>query len=385
MFYDLNGDGILDIVYATGRLMAYNLLYWSCEDKPEAEEACTEDFGFAPCGTTVHAFDGVDGSVLWQFNSSYQVFAVVCPADLNSDHHIDCLAAGRLGTWAAIDGRNGELLWNADYSVVVAMFNFYFPLAVGDLDKDGTVDFIGLHGGDPRFEPSEVDRAPAQIILLSGRTGKKLMEPVLVPDMHESYSNPVLFTDRGANKFVLFGTGGETIGGSLWAISVESIQQKVDEFQLRNNGNNEDGNETMKDPHCTENLQDFAKDHLPKPNFKQYVIEDQLSEEEDADFYKGCPHTIFKPIPNVHQLCVYEVIYSPERGVMLPPVLIDMDSDYQEDLIISLYSGHTLRMDGSTGNIVWDRYIPGTETYRLVRLLQDAFMHNYVYIKIVTC
>jgi hypothetical protein len=62
-------------------------------------------------------------------------------------------------------------------------------------------------------------------------------------------------------------------------------------------------------------------------------------------------------------MCIYRVTFSPEKGVILPPVMIDMNGDNIDDLVISLYAGHTMVMDGSTGGIIWDRYIPGTESY----------------------
>lgn len=83
-----------------------------------------------------------------------------------------------------------------------------------DLNSDGTPDVLEVHGGDPFGEPGRKTRVVGRLILLDGKTGK-VLKWVNVPDDKESYYSPVLF--KFQNEWtVLFGTGGETHGGSLW-------------------------------------------------------------------------------------------------------------------------------------------------------------------------
>jgi hypothetical protein len=53
--------------------------------------------GHKPCGGGVMALDGRNGHLLWQHYSRHELYALTCVADLNGDHHLDCLAAGRAG------------------------------------------------------------------------------------------------------------------------------------------------------------------------------------------------------------------------------------------------------------------------------------------------
>jgi hypothetical protein len=59
-----------------------------------------------------------------------------------------------------------------------------------------------------------------RIIFFSGKTGK-VLRWVGVPDDKESYYSPQVYQLLDGLEIVLFGTGGETHGGSLWYISLD--------------------------------------------------------------------------------------------------------------------------------------------------------------------
>ena len=44
-----------------------------------------------------------------------------------------------------------------------------------------------------------------------------------MPDAAESYYSPVVYRRRGDVDVVLFGTGGETHGGALWALPLQGL------------------------------------------------------------------------------------------------------------------------------------------------------------------
>ena len=364
-FYDLNRDGVLDILLSLGSMQAMAFDFWKCHESEveEARQACMKYFGFYPCGCDVAALDGRTGHVLWRYHARMEVFSVTCPSDLTGDGALDCMLCGRGGTWEAVDGRTGKHIWSMDYSAVNALQNLYFPLNVGDLDKDGTVDFVNMNSGDPRYEPSNPNRPPGWLVVISGKTGQKLLEPLLVPDMRESYMSPVLYRDDNGNEFILIGTGGETVEGGLWAITLDSLRRKMEEY-LQNQTVGHYTNDRVNDPHCHKDAATYIDSIVPTPQPEQYIIKENLSKADTADFYLLCPQTLFHPVPNVHDLCVYLVIASHEKGVILPPVIVDMNDDQVDDLVISLYCGHTLVLDGKSGSVIWDRYIPGTESYR---------------------
>lgn len=59
-------------------------------------------------------------------------------------------------------------------------------------------------------------------MLMSGLTGKVITWKG-VPDGRESYYSPQIHQWSDGTKFVLFGTGGETHGGSLWIIKLDDL------------------------------------------------------------------------------------------------------------------------------------------------------------------
>ncbi|MBL6877340.1 MAG: hypothetical protein ISR03_03895, partial [Flavobacteriales bacterium] len=79
---DLNGDGVMDIVIGGG-----------------------VDSLFSNNG--VMAYNGVDGSLLWQRSSRDELFGSAIFQDLNSDGINDVIISGRSAQLLAIDGSNG--------------------------------------------------------------------------------------------------------------------------------------------------------------------------------------------------------------------------------------------------------------------------------------
>ena len=65
-------------------------------------------------------------------------------------------------------------------------YNFYYPLPLEDLDGDGIMDILSVHGGDQWYQPTEINRSAALVVIVSGKTGKKLIDPIVVPDGRES-------------------------------------------------------------------------------------------------------------------------------------------------------------------------------------------------------
>ena len=59
-------------------------------------------------------------------------------------------------------------------------------------------------------------------MLMSGKTGKVISWKG-VPDDRESYYSPQVYTGLDGIQMVLFGTGGETHGGSLWVIKLDDL------------------------------------------------------------------------------------------------------------------------------------------------------------------
>ena len=337
--FDLNGDGTDDVVIVVDT---------------------------TPCSSILMGLSGRDGSVVWQHPIHFAAFAVRCILDVNDDGHLDCLVSGRSAGFAALDSRDGSVLWSVDPSIAFPSYNFYFPLVVGDLDGDGGPDLLNIHGGDTTYDPEQHDRSPALLVAVSGRTGAALMDPIQMPDGHESYSSPVLFTMKdskdSSNQFVLFGSGGETVPGSLWGIQLDSLKERV-----KNHAHGFVEGEAPRDyivPHETADACDRpdpeSLDEM-RPKFDNSLFD--FSQTLKID----CPHlgSELHALWNVYDVCLYEIVHGHFKGVMLPPVMVDLTLDGVHDLVVSTYDGRTLALDGlDLSSVLWETYYPFTESYR---------------------
>lgn len=327
---DVNGDGVLDVITSGSS---------------------------GPCMATVRALDGSNGDTLFQTTLTFDVFALNCNADLNLDGHLDCLLAGRFGGFAAIQGQDGTLLWYVDSSIVFPRYGFYFPLLVRDLDGDGVMDVINTHGGDTKYPPDDRNRSPGYLVVVSGRTGEKLMNRIPVPDGRETYSSPVLHSLPDGREMVLFGTGGETIEGSLWAITLDSMQKRVQEYTGQITNYLYQPHLEFINPYCTHSNINATETLRP-------VFDASLYSKDPISGINCVPWGSAKHVWTSLGLCVYEVFVSKHKGVMLPVLLVDMNEDKQLDLVVSLFDAHTVVLDGRSLAVLWDKHFPDSESYR---------------------
>ncbi|XP_053372852.1 uncharacterized protein LOC128546395 [Mercenaria mercenaria] len=212
---DVNQDGVLDIIvgFATGA-DGYNIPSIVC------------DIYFAgtyPCFGGLLALEGSSGKELWRHYSDHEIYGINCGVDLNKDGVMDCLAGGRAGAFQAVSGKDGSLIWNfGKQNAKNDIMNLYTAQIIKDIDGDGTVDILAIHGGDPLQDPGSKYRLSGRVLLMSGKTGKVISWKG-VPDGRESYYSPQVYMWLDGTQLVLFGTGGETHGGSLWVIKLDDL------------------------------------------------------------------------------------------------------------------------------------------------------------------
>ena len=343
---DINDDGVDDVIYTYEHFTSSLDIYY-CVSSDAYEEACLRDTGHHVCGSTVLAVSGYDGEVIWLRNLTRPVFGVQCSMDVNNDKEIDCFIIGRYAQWEAIDRSTGETLWEVDKNT----YNFYYPLPVRDFDGDGVTDIINIHGGDQSYKPDEKIRSPSLIVVISGKTGKKLINPLVVPDGHESYMSPVgFYLPDLKSEVILFGTGGETIPGSLWAVTVDSIEALV---------NSDISITPIEADGCQANFL-FHIDNY-RPNYDATIYDFSINQ----DTFLKCPsYGHHLPIANKYQLCLYELYKSESKGLIVPPVIIDMNGDTIKDILVQTFSSHVVLLDGKNGQIKWERNIPYSESYK---------------------
>ncbi|XP_041470340.1 uncharacterized protein LOC121419916 isoform X1 [Lytechinus variegatus] len=280
---DVNQDGVLDAIigFSTDATAYFADQYLMCSIYFN---------GTVPCFGGVLALDGITGQELWRHYSSMEVFAVNCNGDLTGDRVNDCAIAGRAGVMEAVDGTSGKLLWKYHVQEAgEALSNFYTAQFIHDVNGDGVRDLLNALGGDPVREPGAPVIHSGNVMLLSGLDGS-VISMCGVPDGMESYYSPQIFYQHGGKAMVLFGTGGETVGGSLWAIPLDDII-----------------------------------------------------------------------ICNMTQV---KVIYTdPFKGVMTPPVLVDLTGDRVKDIVMSMFNSTVIAFNGQTYQQLWNYTMPSSESY----------------------
>jgi hypothetical protein len=87
-------------------------------------------------------------------------------------------------------------------------------------------DILISHGGNPTIASDVHEREAGCLIIISSRNGNQIGEPFWMPDGKETYMSPVLY----GNSRILFGTGGETVPGGLYSISLENILEEKNRY-----------------------------------------------------------------------------------------------------------------------------------------------------------
>lgn len=204
---DLNQDGVLDVVMGAGTVE------------------------FKKSDSSVIALDGADGKLLWAATARDQIFGSAVFLDITKDEIPDVFIGGRAAELKAIDGTNGETIWeHYPHSVNVAKsdsgaYNFFSPQLIPDQDNDGFDDLIIAAGGYVKALPGDPNRPAGRLMVISAATGEKLASAQM-PDGKEIYMSVVLADfDNDGDLSVIFGTGGETLGGSLYKASVKDLMR----------------------------------------------------------------------------------------------------------------------------------------------------------------
>lgn len=198
---DLNGDGVLDIVIGAG----------------ENENQYSNQ--------GILALDGQNGEILWQQEAPDQVFGSATFLDITEDGVPDVFIGGRSCHLKALNGKTGKVLWAYDYrqhtqdSVLqYARFNFYNSILVPDQNSDGLLDLLIQNGGNVKAAPHTTEnRFPGVLMLLDSKTGAILAASAM-PDGNESYMTPLYIVQPDGQEYIIFGTGGETLDGSLYSV-----------------------------------------------------------------------------------------------------------------------------------------------------------------------
>lgn len=206
---DLNQDGVLDIILGAG-----------------SDELAETDHG-------VIAIDGLTGEVIWDLATAGHMFGSPVFYDISNDNIDDVIIGGRNKNLFAINGNTGEVIWQYDYQfestpiLQHARFNFYNGSLIPDQNGNGTKEYLTVNGGNWDAIPSVTeDRFPGVLMVFDSQTGEILAADTM-PGGKESYLSPVVFTLTGNDEpHIIFGTGGETIGGHLYRAALSDLMSR---------------------------------------------------------------------------------------------------------------------------------------------------------------
>ena len=204
---DLNNDGVLDFVMGGG--------------KNEYQES---DFG-------VFAFDGKTGKTLWNYASKDQVYGSATFIDIDSDGTNDVVIGGRSNILVALNGKNGKLIWEWTYTyendpiLKNTLGNFQNTVVIPDQNGDKIPDLLVQNGGNPKALPNtEYGRLPGVLLVLNSKNGN-VISAAITPDGGESYTPPLYFVQPNGKEYIVFGTGGETLDGSLYVTTLQDLRK----------------------------------------------------------------------------------------------------------------------------------------------------------------
>ena len=202
---DITGDGFLDIILGAGQNE------------------------FQPSKHGVFALDGLSGDTLWTHPCIDQMYGSAVFLDINRDRTPDALMVGRDKQLYAIDASTGQDIWSYELTsneydpLGLTRFNFYNPLLLEDLDADGVEDFMIVNGGNVNAIPGDtINRHPGVLLVMSSASGDIIVADTM-PDGKESYMTPAIYRDDIGASHILFGTGGESVTGTLYTVPFDSL------------------------------------------------------------------------------------------------------------------------------------------------------------------
>lgn len=213
---DLNLDGVKDIVLGGGIESYFNQ---------------AQDIVQTPTNHMVMAMDGATGEFLWTVPGMDQIFGSPVFKDINGDLKPEVFIGGRNGYFMCINGADGAVNWmffdgaGSEDASLSDIYNFFTPQWIPDQNGDGMQELLNAHGGDRKLNALVVDRPVGELVIVDPFNGE-LIASAKMPDNKETYMSPIVcdfFNDGELD--VIFGTGGETIGGKLYRIPLADVRR----------------------------------------------------------------------------------------------------------------------------------------------------------------
>ncbi|MCB0684944.1 MAG: VCBS repeat-containing protein [Saprospiraceae bacterium] len=96
---------------------------------------------------------------------------------------------------------------------------------IPDQNNDGISDLLVQNGGNPTVGPGIWEGRIAGVLLIIDPANGQIIAGDTMPDGMESYMSPLAFKQPGEQELsIIFGSGGETFGGSLFMAKLENLK-----------------------------------------------------------------------------------------------------------------------------------------------------------------
>ncbi|MDP5170279.1 MAG: PQQ-binding-like beta-propeller repeat protein [Bacteroidia bacterium] len=320
---DLNFDGVKDIVLGCG-------------------------LELSPSQYGVLAVDGASGDLLWHFPASSQVFTQPLFLDLTGDGIAEVLIGGRNAQFWAINGATGQLVWEFFPSgqgnpADSGWYNFYSPQWLPDLTGDSLPEILISNGGDATATIADTLRSEGSLLVLDVSDGSIVARDTM-PDGKETYFSPLLIPSSDPlDPWILFGSGGEVVHGSLWKSKLSWLL--TDQLELALPLLSGKGKGFVSAASLADLSGDGVEDVIVSRHNGGVVAYDWAGDRQLWEVtYPG--HEPYVS-PSIGQF----------TGSSTPDVLVYM----QQGAWPIYFGGFFVLIDGATGQVVWTRT---TETYQ---------------------
>ena len=284
------------------------------------------------------------GAVSWQVDRDAELFSLAIPVESHSGLDNLYLFGGKRGVLMAIDAETGIMHYQAepygDASREAGIWNYYTGLQAQDINADGVGEIVITNGGDDAADIGD-PRPPGWLEVLDGVT-LSAIHRIPVPAAAETYLSPTLWVRQGV-AYVVYGTGGETLPGSLFMVPMQSVLAGT--------------------------LDDQVELVAPIGNYG-FIAPPAYADLDDD----GALDMIVSPYDGrliVLSGATAEVLWmrdrEDERETAASPILGDFDGDGDLDIFTSLtqgtfpmWRGSEIRVfDGRTGNVLFEDSVAG--------------------------
>lgn len=270
-------------------------------------------------------------------------------SDLNRDGVKDIiLGGGRLEfqkcdtAFFALDGQNGKMLWH-----ISAKDQIFGSAALMDITSDG-IDDVFLNGRSSELKA--INGATGAVIWAFDTTFYSLNKT----KRWFNFYNPQFIhdVDNDGFKDILISNGGD-----IWVAPYNPNRAMGRIVVLSSKTGKLLADADM--PDKREIYMSISIDLDEANPLGSKLIFGTGGETVKGNVYVGTLDMIFR-----NKLSEATLLDSSKsKGYISPPAWVDINNDYQKDMVIAAVDGRLMAFDGKTNKKIWERHIEGTEAY----------------------